>query len=391
MDHHDINRRKFLAQGVGAAGVASALTGSSPLQAQDAPAPPVIDSDAPLGRYWQRPVYQLAEVDLTAAARELATEQIKERHRIYCLLLMKLIYRFWNGNKHGPVGLYPQREAQKEKIQDPRSVSFRYRGDMCESSDPLRVRWDRYLGHNIACLAVDGKGEIIDFEFNHNDLFRSSAEHAESRMVRRLFSLTDIFDNWRTGEAIPRKSRAFSLTDVTLYTSLESCAQCSGVMSLGRVKQVIFLQRDFTTYVIGNIMYNLAGRDGDDLPLAPLPIPASAIDLSYFDQLNAEYTAFHGALLEAKKRKDKSAAFFVAPEERLVDYSPSITSYLCTDSAFAIFGRGGNEFDNMRVHDDTLKSGDDSGVWANKKCLDEARRFFQYADVEGYRGSPHKL
>jgi hypothetical protein len=76
---------------------------------------------------------------------------------------------------------------------------------------------------------------------------------------------------------------------------------------------------------------------------------------------------------------------------RSVDYSPSITSYLCTDSAFSIFGRGGNEFDNMRVRDDNLENMDDNGVWTNKRCLDEARRFFQYADVEGYRGSPHKL
>jgi hypothetical protein len=29
--------------------------------------------------------------------------------------------------------------------------------------------------------------------------------------------------------------------------------------------------------------------------------------------------------------------------------------------------------------------------WTNRQCLDEARRFFQYADVEGFRGSPHKL
>ena len=26
----------------------------------------------------------------------------------------------------------------------------------------------------------------------------------------------------------------------------------------------------------------------------------------------------------------------------------------------------------------------------NRKCLDEARRFFTYADVEGFRGSPHR-
>src|SRR5262249_21750789 len=108
--------------------------------------------------------------------------------------------------------------------------------------------------------AVDGNGEIIDFDFNHNDLFRSSAEHAESRMVRRLFSLTDIFDTWRTGQPIAKKPKAASLNEVTLYTSLESCAQCSGVMSLAGVKQIVYLQNDFTAYKIGNIMYHLANR-----------------------------------------------------------------------------------------------------------------------------------
>ena len=77
---------------------------------------------------------------------------------------------------------------------------------MIENPDRSRVNWDRYVGHNIACVAVDGNGEIIDFDFNHNEFFRSSAEHAESRMVRRLFSLTDIFDSWKTGQPVERQA-----------------------------------------------------------------------------------------------------------------------------------------------------------------------------------------
>src|SRR5262249_60859373 len=53
----------------------------------------------------------------------------------------------------------------------------RHRGDMISDPDQLRINWDRYVGHNIACIAVDGNGEIIDFDFNHNHFFRSSAEH----------------------------------------------------------------------------------------------------------------------------------------------------------------------------------------------------------------------
>ena len=111
-------------------------------------------------------------------------------------------------------------------------------------------------------------------------------------MVRRLFSLTSIFDNWQTGRRI--KERPALLTDVTLYTSLESCAQCSGVMSLAGIKQIIYLQNDFTAYKIGNIMYALANHmkitDEDDksvnVPGAPIPIAGSDVGLAEFKQLN---------------------------------------------------------------------------------------------------------
>jgi hypothetical protein len=33
----------------------------------------------------------------------------------------------------------------------------------------------------------------------------------------------------------------------------------------------------------------------------------------------------------------------------------------------------------------------DASVLTNAECLKEARKFYKYADVEGFRGSPHKL
>ena len=188
--------------------------------------------------YWGKSVGQLTDVSnrITDAAPDLLTDVGKERHRIYCYLLMKLIHRFWNGNKRGPVGKYPLRESQKLS-------GNRYQGDMFASPmrDPLRVTWDRYLGHNIACIAVDGSGHIIDFEFNHNDFFRSSAEHAEARMVRRLFGLANIPDYWETGDPLPKKSRAFSLKNCSWvrvrivpspsgFRSTVTCDSRSGVL-----------------------------------------------------------------------------------------------------------------------------------------------------------------
>ena len=382
------NRRDFLVQTAGVAGTVSALAGSASAMAQTPTCPPVpvIDPAEPLASYWERHVCELGTV---AFPDELSNPVVMERHQIYCLLLMKLIYRFRNGNKFGPVGTYPFRGAQKEGGQSGNGP-FRYHGDLFESSDPQRVSWNRYLGHNIACLAVDGKGEIIDFEFNHNAFFRSSAEHAESRMVRRLFNLANVFDKWKTGEPLPGKSRAASLSDVTLYTSLESCAQCSGVMSLANVKQVVYLQRDYTAYIIGNIMFNLAPK------VTPLPIPASQMGLDYFDKLNQSFKDFNAKVLKAQNENNKQEAFFIPPNGGDPLYAADITSYLCTDDAFALFGKGGDQFSNLATGKVKLAHGDATpagqpDAWSNQKCLDEAGRFYDYADVEGFRGSPHKL
>lgn len=321
---------------------------------------------------------------------------------------MKLIARFWNGNKHGPVGIYPQRALQIDAGQ-PTQGPRRYRGDMIANPGPQRVNWDRYLGHNIACLAVDGNGEIIDFDFNHNDLFRSSAEHAESRMVRRLFSLADLADGWKTGR-VQGKPRAASLVDVTLYTTLESCAQCSGVMSLAGVRQIVYMQNDFTAYKIGNLMYNLAnrgravdaegnplsdwrGRPLGSLPGAPIPIAGSAIGLDEFRLLNDGNLAFIADITAAKAAGNPDGAFFVPPSGA-PDFDPSITSFLCTDTAHRIFIDGGARLDTLTLsHPDWNfpDRPDSRTILSNRDCLERARAFYAYADLEGYRGSPHKL
>jgi tRNA(Arg) A34 adenosine deaminase TadA len=399
----EINRRDLIVQTAGAVGAAGAVAGVglTPAAAQEA-LPPGFKDQPPLQDYWDKPLNKVVDVtvNLTKDAPELAQPEVRERHRIYSYLLMKLIIRFWNGNKRGPLGTYPLRPQQIDRAQTPPKPA-RYRGDMIDNPGGPRVNWDRYLGHNIACLAVDGNGEIIDFDFNHNDLFRSSAEHAESRMVRRLFSLTNIFDTWRTGQ--PIGARAISLGDVTLYTSLESCAQCSGVMSLAGVKQIIYMQNDFTAYKIGNIMYNLANRieikDAQGqvvttVPGAPIPIAGTEIGLDEFDRLNAGNLAFAAAIVAAGKAtpRDLNGAFFV-PDSGNPDFDPSITSFLCTDAAHAIFAAGAAKLDAMTLDAPEWKFSkpDNQLMLTNAQCWNHARDFYKYADIEGFRGTPHKL
>jgi len=321
--------------------------------------PPVLDPNAPLANYWDKPVSELA-----AAESIVISDEKAERHYLYSLLVAALVFRFWNGNKHGQSGNYPWRAGQKLS-------SGIYDGG-------------QYLGHNIACIGVDGHGEVIDFDFNHNDIFSSSVEHAESRLVRRVFSLAQVYDDWqvRRPSSIPKSQDYLNiLSNVTIYTSLESCAQCSGIMALGSVKSVAYQQRDPGQYAIGNILRNLTTPD----LRAPLPISVDKVGFPYYAMLNNAYKTFYAGVLKQP--------FYVNGSVK--DQTQSITSFLCTDDAKAIFEQANTEFSAYKVKHPGFKpngNGDgSSGMLSNQEALEHIRHFYDYASLYGRRGTAHKL
>src|ERR1700694_629648 len=131
--------------------------------APNPPYPPTPTSKALTG-YWNLPVQHLVQVSNTFL------DQMKERHQILCYLVMALVAAYLNGYSRGRGGKYPWRRKQAGEH-------------------------DTYLGHNIACIAVSGRGRVIAFDFNHNELFNSSVEHAEARLIRRVFSLASSYES----------------------------------------------------------------------------------------------------------------------------------------------------------------------------------------------------
>jgi tRNA(Arg) A34 adenosine deaminase TadA len=319
-----------------------------------------------LAKYWNRPVHEMATVAAPAISAPDA-----ERHSIFSLLTMALVSVMWNGNKRGQDGVYPWRQRQ-------RLPNGTYAGD-------------RYLGHNIACVAVDSNGEVIDFDFNHNEIFSSSAEHAEARLVRRLFSLTQIYDTWAVKPLPVQNDLPYTnlLNGVTIYTSLESCAQCSGIMALGMVGKVVYLQHDPGQYVIGNFLYNLTSSAGR----APLPIPADTFGFSSYSKLNSAFADFYA--------KVETTPFFIPNDgKKTSDISKSITSFLCTDDAKNIFDAAANKLDSLKLaysdyrpappSDVNGATPSDTGVLSNDEALSHVKEFLVYAAKSGHRGTPHK-
>jgi len=333
------------------------LNSNSIVESLALPETPATDNPL-LKRFINLPVASLLTLEGSDAALPSAEEQ--ERHRIYAGALSALVLHYWNGNKNGRGGTYPLNTP----VDTPSAKHL--------SGD--------YLGHNIAGLAVDRLGHIIDFDFNHNKLFNSSAEHAEARLVRRVFSLAQIADTWGLSAEAPLTPATdyTTLSDVTVYTSLESCAQCSGVMALGRVKAVVYLQTDPGTYLIGRILRNLT----DQQLRAPLPIPASLVSFGQFEQLDAAYRTFFN--------RSPNEPFHIDPAGKK-DQTQSITSFLCTDAARTIFASASQDFTALGstrpLTAPLYRPG--PAALSNIDVLDEARQFLRYATDVARRGTPH--
>ncbi|MCK1989225.1 deaminase [Lysinibacillus fusiformis] len=314
-----------------------------------------------LKKYLNRPVSELIRVNQL----EISEGQ-KERHRLYSLLLMSIAAHYWNGNKYGRVGDYPLNEQDVSK------------GKYLDKD---------YLGHNIVALAVDAVGNIIDFDFNHNEIFNRSTEHAEIRTIQRIYKLTQIHDSWIVDLNKNKSKKSYTtFEDVSIYTSLESCSQCSGVMALAKVKEVIYLQQDPTMYMIGNIIRNLT--EGTELE-APQPIPGSSIELEYYEQLNRAY--------EEYLKVQKVIPFFI-PHKGTPKENPSITSFLCTKSAYDIYINAKEKFEQLLSGKIKLKFKDYKpnkkgstlvNALSNQQVLKEVSSFYHYAKELGRRGTPH--
>ncbi|MBE0548407.1 MAG: hypothetical protein IH627_12320 [Rubrivivax sp.] len=329
------------------------------------------------------------------------TPEEQERHRIYCYLLLYLLNEHWNPYKYGCEGEYPWAEG-------------------------TNARRSTYLGHNIAAIAVSPTGRIVDFDFNHNELFNSSAEHAEARLLRRLFALgkqfaerldreyieeefnkmqsgieldptagSETHHKWwyRSENTMSRTHFGRTLARITIYTSLESCAQCSGMMALGAVEKVVYLQADPGQNHIGAILFNLNG--GNTAFKSPLPVPASEYGVAEYTALSHAYSKY---LKQIQSSRVKS--FYKMGDENILP-SSSLTTFLCTSAAKKILQSAAYKFSREKEYPvglpfplgSRLQYGDwqpSPTALTNREVWGAAELFAQGTLRYGRRGTPHR-
>ena len=261
--------------------------------------------------------------------RQFTLEE-KWRHRVYSLGLMKILYNEFNGNKCGPTGSYPQRKQQRN------AASGLYIDESMKDVD--------YKGHNIAAIAVNELGHVIISAFNHNKIFGSTAEHAEMRLMDECFRSPALHFQ-RHLVANDTSSSNFEVEDkmsqVTIYTTLEPCQQCSGRLLIAGVPEVVYCQRDpdIALQALATYRKNFKTR----------PVPANLFDLQAYDSFQDEY---YKLLREGRFGKE---SFWLPPPGSSLKgkkYGNSMPYFLCTDAAKGIISNAAYEFDCLFTDDD---------------------------------------
>ena len=165
------------------------------------------------------------------ASNDLSESQRNRRHE-FCLFLMATLSKNYNQNKFGIVGVYNlgrERSGHYTRVDDDNSVNV------------YGLEDGEYRGHNIAAMAIyeiDSESpRILEICFNHVKLFDSTSEHAEERLVDRLFQCRGSYN-------VNDVDRDSFMSKITVISTLEPCFQCSGKLKMSGVREVIYIQTD---------------------------------------------------------------------------------------------------------------------------------------------------
>lgn len=132
-------------------------------------------------------------------------------------------------------------------------------------------------GHNIGSVLVDGDGQVVCWGRNSNTVTKMSNQHGEVRLIMSYLS----------------KSKNSYLKEHVIYTTLEPCAMCSGMMTLTNVERTVWGQHD-PGYgdALERLQYNSYHMDhGQQHGYKPYPRPviSQGSKTSIRAQLDASY------------------------------------------------------------------------------------------------------
>lgn len=157
---------------------------------------------------------------------------------------------------------------------------------------------DQRRGYNIGALLVSESNEPVRFELNFVTSTKNSTQHAEVRLITKYLS----------------DRRQFDLKNYTIYTTLEPCAMCAGMMVMTSVKRVVYGQHDVD---FSKAFERLAVDNRENGGLGPYPrsVSVASSSTTLCAQLDSGYTEF------LRRDSEKILAKFLASDAAKEIYS----------------------------------------------------------------------
>ncbi len=186
---------------------------------------------------------------------------------------------------------------------------------------PASVPREKRRGYNIGALLVNPQNEPVCHGLNCINSTENATQHGE---VRAIISYLD-------------KKRCFNLEGFTIYTSLEPCIMCAGMITMASVGRVVYGQHDVEySKAFERLALDTTAIGG--FPPYPRTVVAHATTVSFCTELDEAYRHFYAT--ETEKM---------------------LARFLSTDVAFRIYQKAATAFLNYPVkHQENKKLYDDS-------------------------------
>ena len=147
-------------------------------------------------------------------------------------------------------------------------------------------------GYNIGCILVNVQNEPVYWGLNSVGITNNATQHGEVRAMINYLESTGLFD----------------LKDYTIYTTLEPCAMCGGMMVMTSIKRTVYGQND-VEYSHALERLSIDSRAVGGYPPFPRNVVSDPSPSPFREKLNESYGEF------LKKDPEKILAKFLVSKQ----------------------------------------------------------------------------
>jgi len=164
---------------------------------------------------------------------------------------------------------------------------------------------EKRRGYNIGALLVNPTGEPVYCGLNSISATENATQHGEVRSITEYLN----------------KTRRFNLEGFTLYTSLEPCIMCAGMITMTSIKRVVYGQHD-VEYSRAFERLAIDTRPIGGFPPYPRIVIAHANTTSICAELDKSYRDFYA------KETEKMLARFLTSDDAQAIFKRAAAMFL---------------------------------------------------------------